>query len=77
MATASKVKLSTAECGEYHVPGITAESAAKASELLQENHDGHHIFFNKAGLHSTSDSLYVVSLMTPLRSPFAFLLSLQ
>ena len=77
MATASKVKLSTADCGEYHVAGITAESAAKASELLQENHDRFHIFYHKSGFHSTSSTLHVVPPMHLLCSPFAFLLSLQ
>lgn len=71
MATASKVKLSTADCGEYRVAGITAESAAKASELLQENHDSHHIFFNKSGFHSTLHSSHNFSPIPPLCSPFA------
>lgn len=61
MATASKVSLSTADCGEYHVSGITAESAAKASEVLQENHDNHHIFFNRSGFHSTSSLFHDLS----------------
>ena len=52
MATASKVKLSLDACGIFHVPGITQESAAKASEVLQENHDNHHIFMSKSGFHS-------------------------
>ena len=53
MATASKIQLSLEVCGEFHVPGISQESAAKASEVLQENHDFHHIFRNAAGFHST------------------------
>ena len=54
MATASRVELSLDACGEFHVPGITKESAAKGSEILQENHDRHHIFFNADGFHSRS-----------------------
>lgn len=52
MASASRIELSLEACGEFHVPGITKESAAKASELLQENHEQHHIFFNAEGFHS-------------------------
>ena len=51
MATSSKVKLSVSQHPEFFVPGITSESADTASELLQENHDQHHIFFNKSGFH--------------------------
>lgn len=52
MATATNVQLSLEDCGEFHLPDITADSAAKGSEILQENHDSYHIFFNKAGYHS-------------------------
>lgn len=41
MATPSKVHLDVSESPEYHRPGITQESAKKASELLQENHEIH------------------------------------
>ena len=53
MATASRIQLSLDTPGVFHVPGITEESAAKASEVLQENHENHHIFFNQSGFHST------------------------
>lgn len=52
MATASKIQLSLDVCGEFHVPNIKQESAAKASEVLQENHELHHIFRNAAGFHN-------------------------
>lgn len=52
MATGSKVHLDLAESPEFFVPGISKESAQKASELLQENHDKHHIFFNQSGFHN-------------------------
>ena len=54
MATASKVQLS-ADVGdwpEYYRIGITEEQAKKASEVLQENHEQHHIFFSPAGFHN-------------------------
>lgn len=49
----SKIKLSLAEAGVFHVLSLSSEAAAKANELLQENHDNHHIFFNESGFHST------------------------
>ncbi len=52
MATPSHVQLSIAEHPAFYLPGITADSAKKASELLQENHEQHHIFFNKDGFHN-------------------------
>jgi len=53
MATPSKVKLSITEHpAAFFLPGLTVESANKASELLQENHEKHHIFFNKSGFHN-------------------------
>ena len=53
MATASKIQLSLDHCGEFHVPNIPAESAVTGSEVLQENHEVYHIFFNESGFHST------------------------
>jgi hypothetical protein len=52
MATGSKVQLTIGEWPEFYVPGIAEESATKASELLQENHEKHHIFFNQSGFHN-------------------------
>ena len=51
MATATKIHLTPSEAGMFHVPGITAESAATASEVLQENHERHHLFYNDEGFH--------------------------
>lgn len=53
-ASASQVKLSLDHCGVFHLPGLTKESAAKASQVLQENHEKHHVFFNQQGFHSKS-----------------------
>ncbi|KAF2448756.1 hypothetical protein P171DRAFT_428775 [Karstenula rhodostoma CBS 690.94] len=52
MATASTVKLDVGVQPEFFVKGITDESARVTSELLQENHDKHHIFFNRSGFHN-------------------------
>lgn len=52
MATASHVQLSTQDTGVFRRPVIDAESAKKASQVLQENHDKYHIFFNSDGLHN-------------------------
>ncbi|KAL8699121.1 MAG: hypothetical protein Q9224_001549, partial [Gallowayella concinna] len=52
MATASKVQLSLDYCGQFHVPNISQDSADAASEVLQENHDNYHIFFNQSGFHN-------------------------
>ncbi|KAJ9626409.1 hypothetical protein H2203_004041 [Taxawa tesnikishii (nom. ined.)] len=67
MATPSKVHLDVSESPEYHRPGITQESAKKASELLQENHEIHHIFFNQSGFHNhiAHHLLTIYALNTP------------
>jgi hypothetical protein len=51
MATGSKVHLEASQRSEFYVKGLTAESADKASQLLQVNHEKHHIFFNQSGFH--------------------------
>lgn len=72
-ASASQVKLSLDHCGVFHLPGVTKESADKASELLQENHEKHHVFFNQNGFHSKSANLDLLSWLYPLL--FSFLTS--
>ncbi|KAF7542850.1 hypothetical protein G7Z17_g11224 [Cylindrodendrum hubeiense] len=52
MATAKRIRLTLSDIGVFHVDGISQESAVKASELLQLNHDQFHIYFNKIGLHN-------------------------
>ena len=52
MATGGTVSLSPATAGTYHVAGITDSSSKKASQLLQQNHDRNHIFFNASGFHN-------------------------
>ena len=51
MATATMVKVSTSDAGVFNV-GPTAQSAQKATEVLQEDLEKHHIFFNNLGFHS-------------------------
>ncbi|PMD31749.1 hypothetical protein L207DRAFT_572532 [Hyaloscypha variabilis F] len=52
MATGKKISLSSGDKGVFHTGRISAESANKASELLQMNHDEYHIYFNEIGLHN-------------------------
>jgi Questin oxidase-like len=52
MATASHIKLSPNDTGVFRGPVINAESAKTATEVLQENHDKYHIFFNSDGFHN-------------------------
>jgi hypothetical protein len=52
MATPSKIQLSPSEKPEFWTSGMNDKSAAKASSLLQENHENHHVFFNDEGFHN-------------------------
>ncbi|TKA45090.1 hypothetical protein B0A54_03384 [Friedmanniomyces endolithicus] len=52
MATASIIKLQATQQPEYYRKGISREATDKASELLQKNHETHHIFFNHDGFHN-------------------------
>lgn len=51
MATGSKVHLGASQQPQFYVKGLSAESAEKTSQLLQVNHEKHHIFFNQSGFH--------------------------
>ena len=51
IATSSKIQLSPSQQPVFYLPGISSETADLTSELLQENHEKHHIFFNLAGFH--------------------------
>jgi hypothetical protein len=53
MATAKKIQLSTANTGIYSVE-LREDSARAASEVLQEDLEKHHMFFNESGFHSES-----------------------
>ncbi|KAF1848138.1 uncharacterized protein K460DRAFT_276102 [Cucurbitaria berberidis CBS 394.84] len=52
MATASKIHLEASQQPQFYVKGLTAESAAKTSQLLQVNHEKYHVFFNRSGFHN-------------------------
>jgi UDP-N-acetyl-D-mannosaminuronic acid transferase (WecB/TagA/CpsF family) len=62
MATSSKIHLSASQRPEYFVAGLSQESADAASELLQENHEKYHIFFNHDGFH-VSFSAYLMDIL--------------
>ncbi|KAH0840397.1 Oxidoreductase AflY [Fonsecaea pedrosoi] len=52
MATASHIELNPAHAGVYHTPDISTASGKIGSQLLQENHDNYHIYFNNSGFHN-------------------------
>ncbi|KAL9611863.1 MAG: hypothetical protein Q9167_003517 [Letrouitia subvulpina] len=52
MATQSLINFDAQVDLQFRVSTITPNAASKASELLQENHDKHHIMFNNSGLHN-------------------------
>ncbi|KAI1615430.1 hypothetical protein EDD36DRAFT_451342 [Exophiala viscosa] len=52
MATAAHIELDPAQAGVYHLPDITLESSKIGSQLLQENHDRYHMYFNRGGFHN-------------------------
>ncbi|PWY79642.1 hypA-like protein [Aspergillus heteromorphus CBS 117.55] len=51
MATAKKVRLSVADSGVFS-HGIREDTARTASDLLQEDMEKHHVFFNDSGFHN-------------------------
>ncbi|KAL1601980.1 hypothetical protein SLS59_005146 [Nothophoma quercina] len=52
MASGSRVHLEASQRPQYYVKDLKEESARTTSELLQVNHEKHHIFFNKSGFHN-------------------------
>lgn len=52
MAKANIVQLNAGIKPQYYREGISPASTTTANELLQENHDTHHIFFNMDGFHN-------------------------
>lgn len=52
MATALRVNLSLNDCGVFHTSSVNKDAAATASDALQENHEKHHIFYNRSGFHN-------------------------
>jgi hypothetical protein len=51
MATPTKIRLDVSHQPTFCLPSMNEAAAKKASDLLQENHEKHHIFFNKSGFH--------------------------
>jgi hypothetical protein len=52
MASGSRIHLNAPQKPQYFVKGLQAKSVEKTTELLQVNHEKHHIFFNKSGFHN-------------------------
>lgn len=52
MATATHIELTPATAGVYHAPDISTQSAQIGSQLLQENHEKWHMYFNRDGFHN-------------------------
>ena len=52
MATATKILLDPATDLGIYSSDVTADAARAASEVLQEDMESHHIFFNDEGFHS-------------------------
>jgi hypothetical protein len=51
MAMPSEIHLKASQQPQFYIKGLTPESADKTSQLLQLNHEKHHIFFNQSGFH--------------------------
>ena len=65
MATASTIKLETELSPAYYVQGSRDDTAKLTSELLQENHEKHHIFFNADGFHVSTHLIPSIPEITP------------
>ncbi len=59
--SASQIKLSLDNAGVFHTSSVNREAAAKTSQVLQENHENYHIFFNQSGFHSKHTALPYIS----------------
>ncbi len=51
MATESIILVPSSNLDLFDRKHVDTESAVKVSEVLQENHDSHHVFFNGVGHH--------------------------
>lgn len=52
MATATEIHLSPSTDSGIYSLNVSEEAARAASEVLQEDMENHHIFFNEKGFHS-------------------------
>ena len=55
MATAATVNVTSPTVGGFGLDGLSNDSANRASKVLQENHEKHHIYFNHEGFHGKLD----------------------
>ena len=55
-AQATKVHLTTSDTGAFSA-GVREDTARTASEVLQDDLEKHHVFFNNMGFHSTPSHL--------------------
>lgn len=53
MATATKIHLNPSTDAGIYSSNVTEDGARAASEVLQEDMEKHHVFFNDSGFHST------------------------
>lgn len=58
MASAKKIQLSPQTDTGVWSTGVTEDSAQTASEVLQEDLEKHHVYFNDMGFHSKSNMHY-------------------
>jgi hypothetical protein len=61
MASPSSIVLSAVQKPIFSTDEMNPDAASKASELLQENHQKHHIFFNKRRFHVRSKDSSVLT----------------
>ena len=52
MTTTATVQVTPQTPGGLSIGSLSSDSAKLTSELLQENHEKHHIYFSKIGMHS-------------------------
>lgn len=53
MATATEIHLNPSSDAGVFSANVTEDGARAASEVLQEDMENHHVFFNDNGFHST------------------------
>ena len=67
MATETRISIAAPEVHLWEGTKLDPASAEKASQVLQENHEKHHIFFNLAGLHVRTWGACVMVVLTSSR----------
>ena len=77
MATATHFQLRNDATARFRVPDISTQTAAKASELLQKNHESHDLIFNDDGLHSESADAFIKPNTVTLKVEYGVLIILH